>query len=151
MSADRTKHLEFIQNAISRMASNSFLLKGWTVAITAALFALAAKDSGRRFAVLALFPSLAFWGLDAYYLRQERLFRRLYDALRTLSDEEYEKADPFSMSTANHSREVAGWFRTLWAPPVIGLHGVVVAAVLFVIAVLDRRGDGSTGLLQFPL
>lgn len=136
MSADRTKHLEFIQNAISRMASNSFLLKGWTVIIAAALFALAAKDSNQRFALLALFPSLAFWGLDAYYLRQERLFRRLYDELRKLSDEKYDKAEPFSMSTKNHSRKVASWFRTLWAPPVIGLHGVVVAAVSAMIVIL---------------
>jgi hypothetical protein len=138
MAADKTKHLEFVQNAITRMASNSFLLKGWTVTIAAALFALAAKDTNRRFAELALFPSFTFWGLDAYYLRQERLFRRLYDELRKLSDEKYEKADPFSMSTKKHTHEVASWFRTLWAPTVIGLHGVVIAAVITVILVLLR-------------
>lgn len=138
MSADKTKHLEFIQNAITRMAGNSFLLKGWTVTIAAALFALAAKDSNRRFAVLALFTTLTFWGLDAFYLRQERLFRRLYDELRKLSDEKYEKADPFSMSTAKHSREVVSWLRTLWAPTIVGLHGVILAAVIMVIALLSR-------------
>jgi hypothetical protein len=138
MSADKAKHLEFVQSAISRMATNSFVLKGWTVTLVAALFALAAKDSNRRFALLALFPALTFWGLDAYYLRQERLFRNLYDKLRGLSAEEYEKADPFSMSTAKHSHEVAGWFRTLWAPTIFFLHGVVVAAVLVVIALLSR-------------
>jgi len=87
---------------------------------------------------VALFPSLTFWGLDAFYLRQERLFRKLYDELRKLSDEKYEKADPFSMSTKKHSREVASWFRTLWAPTILGLHGVVVAAVIVVIVVLSR-------------
>ena len=121
------------------MAGNSFLLKGWTVTIAAALFALAAKDSNRRFAVLALFPSLAFWGLDAYYLRQERLFRRLYDELRKLSDENYEKSGPFAMSTKKHSHQVAGWFKTLWTPSVVALHGVVIGAVFFVIAVGRRR------------
>lgn len=136
MSDDRMKHLEFIQNAISRMASNSFLLKGWTVVVAAALFALAAKDSNRRFALLALFPSLSFWGLDAYYLRQERLFRKLHDEVRKLSDEKYEKAEPFAMSTKKYSREVAGWFGTLWTPSVIALHGVVIGAVFFVIAIL---------------
>ena len=114
------------------------VLKGWTVTIAVALFALAAKDVNHRFAVLALFPSLTFWGLDAFYLRQERLFRKLYDELRKLSDEKYEKADPFSMSTKKHSREVASWFRTLWAPTILGLHGVVVAAVIVVIVVLSR-------------
>lgn len=138
MPGDKTKHLEFLQNAITRMASNSFLLKGWTVTIAAALFALAAKDTNRRFAELALFPSLTFWGLDAYYLRQERLFRRLYDEVRKLSHETYETADPFLMSTKKHTHVVPSWFRTLLAPTVIGLHGVVVAAVITVILLLLR-------------
>lgn len=138
MSTDRVKHLEFVQNAITRMAGNSFLLKGWTVTIAAALFALAAKDTNRRFAILALFPSLTFWGLDAYYLRQERLFRKLFDELRKLPDEKYETADVFSMSTTKHSHEVPSWFRTLWTPTILGLHGVVVAAVIVVILLLSR-------------
>ena len=78
MREDLTKHLEFIQAIIARMAGNSFLLKGWTVTIAAALFALAANDARAVFAMLAFFPALWFWGLDAYYLRQERLFRKLY-------------------------------------------------------------------------
>jgi hypothetical protein len=42
---NKLKHLEFIQQAINRMASNLFLLKGWTVTLIAAMFALAAKES----------------------------------------------------------------------------------------------------------
>jgi hypothetical protein len=139
LTVDRTKHLEFLQNAISRMAGNSFLLKGWTITVAAALFALAAKDSNRSFAMLALFPSLSFWGLDACYLRQERLFRRLYDEVRT-SGEKHEAHDLFSMSTVKYSREVPGWFRTLWVPTVAGLHGVVVVTVFLVVAAIKRIG-----------
>ena len=76
------KHMEFVQAIVTRMGGNSFLLKGWTVTLTAALFALAAKDSNSRFVVVAILPAFSFWGLDAYYLRQERLFRCLYDDLR---------------------------------------------------------------------
>jgi hypothetical protein len=42
------------------MAGNSFLLKGWSVTLAAALVALAAKDADLRFAVIALFPALMF-------------------------------------------------------------------------------------------
>ncbi len=35
-SGDRLKHLEFVQNAITRMNANSFH-KGWTITIAAAL------------------------------------------------------------------------------------------------------------------
>ena len=31
MKDDKVKHLEFIQNSITRMNQNSFLLKGWMV------------------------------------------------------------------------------------------------------------------------
>src|SRR5512138_2844291 len=77
-----TKHLEFIQNIINRMSNNSFLLKGWNVTVSSAILALIISNPNPLFAVVALFSSLSFWGLDAYYLRQERLFRSLYDALR---------------------------------------------------------------------
>jgi hypothetical protein len=41
----KLKHLELVQGVINRMAGNSFILKGWSVTLTSALFALAAKDA----------------------------------------------------------------------------------------------------------
>jgi len=38
-------HLELVQGVINRMASNSFLLKGWCVTVVSALLALSAKDA----------------------------------------------------------------------------------------------------------
>ena len=35
--ASKEKHLEFVQSAINRMASNSFLLKAWSVTLVGAL------------------------------------------------------------------------------------------------------------------
>ena len=40
-------HLQMIQAVITRMAGNSFLIKGWSVTLVAALFALAAADTER--------------------------------------------------------------------------------------------------------
>lgn len=75
----RLKHLEMLQAIITRMASNSFLIKGWAITLASALFALSAKDADRSFAFLAVFPALTFWALDAYYLKLERVFRNRYD------------------------------------------------------------------------
>ena len=36
----KLKHLEFIQGIITRMANNSFMLKGWAVTLVAGIFAL---------------------------------------------------------------------------------------------------------------
>lgn len=91
----KAKHMEFIQNTIHRMASNSFSLKGWAVTLVAGIFALASKDTDKMYFLVAYIPIIAFWGLDAYYLYQEKRFRALYDIVR-ISDE----ADiDFSMST----------------------------------------------------
>jgi hypothetical protein len=123
-------HLAFIQAAISRMAGNAFLLKGWSVTLIAGLFALAANQADAGLAAVALLPALAFWGLDAYYLRQERLFRALYsDAARPPSERSHPVA-AYSLSTVAYQREVPAWPRTLWAPAVIMVHGMLVLAVV---------------------
>jgi hypothetical protein len=130
---DKLKHLEFIQLTIVRMAANSFILKGWTVTISAALFALAAKDTDPRFAFIALFAAAAFWGLDAYYLRQERLFRELYNDVRKSVAADTESY--FSMATTKYTKRVSSWFRTLFSFTILGLHGAIVLTLLIFIAV----------------
>ena len=80
--SDRVSHLQMIQAVISRIASNSFLIKGWSLTVTSVLFALAANRTDWRVAVAAILPAVVFWGLDALFLRQERLFRKLYDDVR---------------------------------------------------------------------
>jgi hypothetical protein len=81
------KRIEFLQNIISRMAQNSLTIKGWAVTVIAALLAFSNKDTDRRFAFLAVYPALAFWGLDAYYLMKERQFRNLLQKPATVGDE----------------------------------------------------------------
>ena len=92
---NKQKHLEFLQGAINRTAGNLFLLKGWTITLIAALFALSAKDSSRPYVLIAYFPCLLFWTLDGYFLAQERRFRALYDRVRQLPENEID----FSMDT----------------------------------------------------
>ena len=127
-----SKHLEFIQGAINRMAANSFLLKGWTITLVAALFALAAKDSNTNYVVIAILPAASFWGLDAYYLRQERLFRALYNYIRLSSDKDAAKLDPFSLDTSPFKKQEKSWLRTLVAPTIISIHGIVMLALIVV-------------------
>ena len=77
-----------IQGIINRMAENSFMLKGWAVTLIAGIFALASKDSDKLYFLVAYIPIVIFWGLDSFYLLQERLYRYLYDNVRKKSEEE---------------------------------------------------------------
>jgi hypothetical protein len=78
----KVKHLEFIQNIISRMANNSFLLKGWAITVVGALIALNKDGLDSKVIAIAFFLMFMFWVLDAFFLSQERLFRQRYDEVR---------------------------------------------------------------------
>lgn len=125
MDQDRQKHLEFIQQTISRLAGNSFVVKGWSVTIVAALLALSASKSQQEYQLIAFLPALCFWGLDAYYLRQERLFRALYDVVRHPDS----PVDPYSMNTSVVAEDVPGTIRSLFATVVLLYHLPVIAAI----------------------
>lgn len=89
---NKLKYLEMIQQTIGRMASNSFLLKGWAVTLIAGIFALSSKDANKAYFLLAYLPILIFWGLDAYYLNLERKYRTLFDKARKTSDKDIDFA-----------------------------------------------------------
>lgn len=81
MKEEKVKHLEFIQNIITRMNTNSFQIKGITITIVSTLLAIYASGKKPTFILIAIFPLLLFWFLDAYYLTQERKFIGLYNDL----------------------------------------------------------------------
>ena len=87
MLPEEIKHLEFIQNVITRMNTNSFQIKGWCIVIVSALLAIYASTKNNYFFLAAVFPTIIFWFLDAYYLNQERKFRGLYNDVAGVTDE----------------------------------------------------------------
>ncbi|MBX3628085.1 MAG: hypothetical protein KF892_23955 [Rhizobacter sp.] len=133
-SSDKHKHLDFVQTAINRMASNLFLLKGWSITLIAALFALAAKDSNKFYVLIAYFPLFIFWSLDGYFLSQERKFRALYDYVRKLD----EKQIDFSMDTRPFSNDPRNsWFGAMSSRTLVIYYGGL-AAVMLVLMYLVR-------------
>lgn len=134
MTSDQIKHLEFIQAVINRLAGNSFTVKSWTIALVSGMLAFAAKDSNPNFAILAFFPALCLWGLDAYYLRQERIFRKLYDAARS------NPSLDCSMDVTTQNAEVDGCFGTAFTPALLAVHvPTMIAIVAVLVHALVRR------------
>ena len=129
---NKTNHLEMIQDIVNRLAKCSFLLKGWAVILVSALFALAAKDSRIYVIYLAYFPALAFWGLDGYYLWQERLYRKLYDKVRVMDDSEVN----FSMDTTPVTDQVDPWLSVIFSKTILIFHGTIVATILIVMLIV---------------
>ena len=128
---NKIKHLEMIQNIVNRMASGSTFLKGWTVILVAAVLGFVLKNSQSTYVWLAIIPTLFFWGLDGIYLRQEKLFRALYNKVRILKEENID----FSMDTSDVAKDVKSWFhicfsKTIW-PFYLPIMVVIVAAFVW--------------------
>jgi hypothetical protein len=131
MIEKKLSHLEMIQGIVNRLSQNSFLLKGWSVILVSALFALAASNLKILFVYLAYFPATAFWILDGYFLWQERLFRALYDNVRNLRDEEID----FSMDTSIVKNRVAPWIKVIFSKTLLIFHGTILGAIIVVMLI----------------
>lgn len=131
---DKRKHLELIQAVIARMAGNSFLLKGWAVTLVSALFALAAKDTAKSYVLLTYIPAIMFWILDGYFLRQERLYRKLYDGVRLRADE---TAD-YSMDTRPYESQVSSWLGTMFSRTLLIFYGALLITLIIVTCFMFR-------------
>jgi len=122
------KHLEFIQNIINRMANNSFILKGWSVTLVTGIIGFSLVNSITYLIFLALIPALIFWGLDAYYLRQERLFRKLYD--HTINTSKQSKS--FSLNVKIYKSEVDSWLCIMFSSTLLSLHGTINLLIVLI-------------------
>ena len=98
---NKEKHLDYVMNTIERMARCSFMCKGWAIALAGAMLAFNVKSSNKIAFAMAVIPILLIWGLDAYYLRQEKLFRVLFEDVRIGSFYE----NPYTMNVECYIRK----------------------------------------------
>lgn len=129
----KLKHLDFIQTAIGRMATNSFLFKGWAITIATGLSAFGAADTKVALLGIAIITTALFWGLDAYYLWLERGFIALHNSVAAKDEDQID----FSM-TIDKSNAARRWLRTCWRPHLWAFYGVIIVVEVIGIAVLKE-------------
>jgi hypothetical protein len=131
----KLKHLEFIQAAISRMATNSFLFKGWAVTIAAALSAFAAVESRVALLTIAIVSTMMFWAMDGYYLWLERGFVNLHKQVSAKSEAEID----FSM-TIDKTHAVRRWLKTCLRPHLWAFYGTIILVdVIGIVAIRSSK------------
>jgi len=132
-SDNQVRHLEIIQGVINRMATNTFALKALAGTFAAAVLAYAgaANDVQPVLVWIGVIPVSAFWYLDARYLRLEKLFRKLYNAVRKGNVEE-----PFDMNFSRFDAEVPNHLEIAWLWSVRDFYLALVAILLLVSFVL---------------
>lgn len=124
------KYLEIIQEVIKRMAGNSFLLKGWAITISLAGFGLFVSSDGESvFLLLVAFAISIFWLLDAYYLKRERLFIKLYEKVASSSDGKELKS--LSLDTSNYKDGLPSLIRTMLSFPTVVIYSAIIVMTGF--------------------
>ncbi|MFJ8132520.1 hypothetical protein [Streptomyces hydrogenans] len=127
ISDHQVKHLEMIQAIVTRLGNGSFFIKGWTMTLAGAFLGFAVNRSSWKVAAVAVLPLLGFWILDSYYLRQERLFRALYDDARRPAT----TVELFSMNISPY-REAIKWRMVVVSHTMVNFYGLLIAAMVAV-------------------
>lgn len=133
MNENKLKHLEFIQLVITRMNVNSFLLKGWSVTLISALFALAAKDAEINYVIITYISTPVFWMLDGYYLSQERQYRELYNNVKDLSPDLVD----FNMNARIYNEGKRRWLNSIGSITLISFYGTLLIITLIIMFVIN--------------
>ncbi len=131
------KEIEIIQDIIKRMAFNSFMIKGW--AITLVVVTLLLKGTEKYQIWIAFIPLLVFWFLDAYFLWQERMYRKLYDWVinNRLKTEKY----LFDMNAYRFKEEVQSRFRIMFSITLGWFYGsIVILIIIYALILLATKG-----------
>jgi len=132
-SEAKIRYLEMIQSVITRMASNSFMLKGWAVTLVAGIFALSSKDADRTFFLLAYLPVVLFWILDSYYLQLERKYRALYQRARN----EYNNGELFDLTTPkSNSKQKTCYHQSFFSRTEIGFYFPLAVLTAIVVCII---------------
>lgn len=109
MQPEEIKHLEFLQNVITRMNSNSFLTKGWAITITSAIIGIFISSKKNEFLLIGVFVCAVFWLLDAFYLHQERKYRELFNSVR-----ETRNVTLFDMDASSYRRGFCEYLKVVF-------------------------------------
>jgi hypothetical protein len=132
------KEIDLIQGVINRMASNSFMLKGWLISLIAVVLALS-KDS--LFSCNAIFvcsilcfPILIFWYLDAFFLHREKCYRALYEWV--IKNRMSTNENIYSLDFRPYQKQVKSQFRIMFSQTIFPFYGlsfiILIIVILFI-------------------
>ena len=148
------KHLEFIQGVINRHNSNSFLIKGWTITLASAIYALSGAIGEEIVTLISIGPILIFWILDSIFLANERSFISLYNCVansnelivnestlrrkfRTKNDSEVHKTKTFKVTLFSMNfglfKEIKrnNWWITIYSSTIIWFYlAMLIVSIL---------------------
>jgi hypothetical protein len=126
------EEVKLIQEVIKKMSSNSFFLKGWTITLIVACIIGEKYDRSNLY--LCFIPILVFWTLDAYFLRQERLYRLLYKWVieNRLNTDRF----LFDLDTTRFIQKVGNIFYLMFSTTLFLFYGLTAVFVIILLLLI---------------
>lgn len=126
---DERLYLQFLQNNIARMNTNSCQTKSWCIAIVAALLAIFAETKNFLFALICIVPVILFCILDTLYLQQEHKFVGMYN---DYVKGEATKTETYKMPIRNYERGIKGFFKAFRSWSIMLVYPALLFSVLLI-------------------
>lgn len=127
----KLKHLDYIENTISRMHQASQSIKQWTCLIVSGLLACYGDREGKKLLLVAASVSIVMSFLDASYLFSERKYRKLYDDVSGIRRGNGD-IELFDMSTQRYEHHSLCFLNALISKSVLLFYlPVIIAIVVF--------------------
>lgn len=134
------KEIDLIQSCITRMANNSFRIKGWYISLISLVTGLLLGQNVDHVitGVFLIVITCVFWSLDTYFLYVERLFRLKYDWVvksRLSGNDDYlYDLNPNNKSTICKDVEVKSKSEVAWSSTLRPLYlFAIIAGVAFMV------------------
>lgn len=142
------KEIDLIQSCITRMAQNSFMIKGWFVSLYAVILALLPEKVNIFLLCTALVAvNLIFWYLDGFFLRTEKVYKKIYDWVLKVRPQNSRKLlyqlDP--MAFKGKIEETESVWSVMWSKTLLWFY---LIPLIFVIIVLSVNYLPSLSLIQ---
>ncbi|MCB1179461.1 MAG: hypothetical protein KDK36_17910 [Leptospiraceae bacterium] len=135
------KEIDLIMEVIKRMASNSFLVKGWmgSLVLGAVVLGKSGGGVGLEKLLIAIIPLITFWIMDAYFLKQERLFRKLYNWV--IIERPKSKELMFDMNVGRFINEVPSIPKIMFSQTLFVFYGITFLLIMIYMAFLFSKGQ----------
>ncbi|MDR3432572.1 MAG: hypothetical protein P4L95_11830 [Rouxiella aceris] len=129
--------LGFIQDIITRLSQNSFLVKGWSASIVAVVGALLEKNAYTlNMTYVVCISIFIFWFLNAMYLYHERAFRHLYNEKATTTAFH----DKYFLLNVNDvkgccCKKIWSFTKSFLSLTVLPFHGALLVVAIYVLPI----------------
>lgn len=150
------KEIDIIQNCISRMASNSFLIKGWFITLILGFITFGyEKLNFIILIIISLVISVLCWISDTFFLQLERKYRRKYNWVienRNSNSNFLYNLNPneSSMWLPTSSIKIEFW-EVFFSRTLIFLYGTVIFLLIVSISLYLYKNNSTTNIQIFIL